>query len=344
MDILAGRPDKDGYRENKGHLARFKFIDGILQRAKDLIVSDSENHCLRRIDKQDFSTRQYAGQCQMAGDGEGALLTVRMMLPRGMTFDPRNENLAYLVTFSGDVYQLELDKEQIWQWHKSKTKAVSMGIAVEPETFNIIISTRCDLIPIKGGKELKVRRAGNGDKQLCSPISGFDFVTPSHLIAAAFNEEKLIHFDLSLEEVDTICVGYYGHNDGWIDMCELYSPTSVCALPGFIYIGESGMEGGGVRRLSYNLTAENESLTPINFSSSWLPTTTSVKVITANIPSLITYTTRSKPVDNLSQTTENISSESPEHISNSSIVEDRSANLTAADQASDNEDMTTAGE
>jgi len=31
MEVLAGQPDKEGYRENQGQLAQFKYIDGILQ-------------------------------------------------------------------------------------------------------------------------------------------------------------------------------------------------------------------------------------------------------------------------------------------------------------------------
>jgi len=289
----------------------------------------------------------------VAGDGEGALLTVRMTLSKGLTFDPRNENMAYLVTFSGDVYQLELDKEQIWQWHKSTTEAIARDIAVEPVTFNIIISTKCDLIQIKDGRELKIQRTGNGIEELCSPISGFDFVTPSHLIAAGYYEERLIHFDLSAGEVQTICTGNYGYNDGWIDACELNNPEGVHALTDFIYIGETGSEGGGVRRLSYNASADNKSLWPVDLYSSRLPPTSSVKVITANIPSLGTEMTHSKSGDNPGSTRQKIFSEPPDLITNSSAV-DLSTNLTKngtqgpgrSDSNRDavNEDMTTAGE
>jgi len=186
-----------------------------------------------------------------------------------------------------------------------------------------------------------VKYTGRGFEEQCPSSFGIDFITPSHLVAAGYHEDRLIHLDLSVGESDTICIGRDGYNDGGIDVCELDSPISVCALPDFIYIGESGTNGGGVRRLSYNTGPNNISMIKsMDLPTPQLPTTTRDKVIVTNTPSWSTDSTRSKPGDYPEVTRPKISSKSTTFVTNSSVVDHFTMNNSS--QASVTEDMSIA--
>ena len=74
--IIAGDTTQYGYQEGTGSAARFESIWGCTQISSTrLVVSDTDNHCLRLIDRVSGRTSQFAGQCTKRGyqDGSPAL-------------------------------------------------------------------------------------------------------------------------------------------------------------------------------------------------------------------------------------------------------------------------------
>lgn len=71
--VIAGDERSTGYREARNSQARFKKITSFIQlSAKQIVVVDHDNHCLRMIDRYNRDmTSEFSGKCETRGSKDG---------------------------------------------------------------------------------------------------------------------------------------------------------------------------------------------------------------------------------------------------------------------------------
>jgi DNA-binding beta-propeller fold protein YncE len=91
---LAGVRGTPGYAEGAGALARFFTpYDAVQLPDGDMVVTDFDNHCLRRVTLAGVVST-YAGLCGTSGFADGALGAARFNRPQGLTRD--NAGIIYV--------------------------------------------------------------------------------------------------------------------------------------------------------------------------------------------------------------------------------------------------------
>ena len=270
LELIVGVPDVCDYHEDEGSRARFDFIDGLLQTTGRWIISDTGNHCLRVYDISTRRTYIYAGFCKLRGKEMGRLIDARLTEPAGLVRDPSGD-LIYLIDRGIGILVIDFSAGIIHLWAKlSHPYKVNMLI-FDPLSDSLIVNQECYLNRIYMNRTIEpwhnTKLYADGD--FCdAAIWGFAFIMPSYIIATDIFENQLIVFEPMQTQPFRICQKHHcticddvNFQDGSIQQCRLESPNGILVTKDFIYIGESGEHGGGVRRLTYNVKS-HESTAP----------------------------------------------------------------------------------
>ena len=92
--LIAGSSTQEGYREGVGADARFNDIGGFTQiSVKLVVVADTDNNCMRLIDRTTNTTSSFSGQCKSDGDrGYEDGRPGQFRYPWSVVIDQRDEN------------------------------------------------------------------------------------------------------------------------------------------------------------------------------------------------------------------------------------------------------------
>lgn len=236
----------NGYTEGVGTAARFFWLTGFTQlNQTSMITVDSNNNCLRLVDRVSLRTLHLVGQCTNSGfrDGENALFRIPWFVMR----DLRSQNKV-LVTDSGNnaVRQVDLITRVVTTFIGQAAGLKNFGsMTFDPFEETLLISnssyiaqynlTSGDLSSI-GGSE------GYQDGELRNAKFGFVidmvFVTNSVVLVADYYHYRVRVVNLAAGRADSICTGVYGRRDGPADSCELKVLYSLLVKDGQIYVGE----------------------------------------------------------------------------------------------------------
>ena len=259
VEILAGEVHAAGYVEGVGRAARFTRITGIAQLENEYIVSDYGSKCLRSVNYFTHKTETFAGRCGTGGTDDGSLLSARFESPRGITKDPGNPNVIYL-----------LNRVALRKIDRSANTVITLpgkhllnepeGLAMNPAGGLLITSPH-------GVKQYDLNGmiawlTGNDKEDAacdeCMLLSarfdgpvGLRFITPEVLLVADRWNFKLRLVNLTSGIVTAIGAGK-GHQDGPYQESKFQVPQGLAVDNSFIYIGEEPSAGGGVRKLAYS--------------------------------------------------------------------------------------------
>ncbi len=87
VKTVAGTPGKIGYKEGSGTTALFNsIIDITFNGQGELLISDSGNHCIRKLDPKTNTVSRFAGQCGKRGYKDGPSNQATFDLPNGLLF------------------------------------------------------------------------------------------------------------------------------------------------------------------------------------------------------------------------------------------------------------------
>lgn len=108
---LAGRRGQAGHADGAGADAMFQMPSGITVMGSVLFVTDTDNHIIRRVDKNSGETVTVAGAVRVAGSADGTGDSARFNSPFGMTndgdyvfiADANNHAIRRLDSQTGDV-------------------------------------------------------------------------------------------------------------------------------------------------------------------------------------------------------------------------------------------------
>jgi sugar lactone lactonase YvrE len=114
VTTLAGTPGQSGSTDATGAAARFNYPSGITMDRRNLYVSDTYNHTIRKIAIASGEVTTLAGLATTSGSTDGTGTTARFNMPWGITTDGTNlyiadswnDTIRKIVIASGEVTTL----------------------------------------------------------------------------------------------------------------------------------------------------------------------------------------------------------------------------------------------
>ncbi|HUX90510.1 MAG TPA: hypothetical protein VMV48_07435 [Gallionellaceae bacterium] len=107
VTTIAGMAGMKGSSDGTGTAARFNRPYGITTDGINLYVTDSNNHCIRKIDIESAAVTTLAGAAGEVGYSDGAANQARFFIPEGITTD--GANLYVADTHNHSVRKIELE-------------------------------------------------------------------------------------------------------------------------------------------------------------------------------------------------------------------------------------------
>ena len=137
--LIAGSPTQEGYREGVGVEARFYRITGFAQISeKHVVVADSNNHCMRLIDRSTNKTSVYSGQCKSRGYEGG--LPGQFNYPHFVVIDKRHKNQLFISDyFNSAVRNVTVNSRVVGTFVKTDSLFKIRGITQEEKSGDLYV-------------------------------------------------------------------------------------------------------------------------------------------------------------------------------------------------------------
>ena len=216
--LIAGNSTQHGYKEGVGADARFDYISGFTQISERLVVvADTNNHCMRLIDRTTNNTSGFSGQCMSRGyqDGHPGLFAT----PWSVVMDQRDKNQLLITDSSNNaVRTVDVMSRAAGTFLKSDSLRYIRGITQEEKSCDLIVTAyhavyRITYIQrtvtlISGGTGSNSR--GYRDSSLLDSLFYWPyeliFITPKTLLIADTWNNKLRLVDINSDQVTTLNV------------------------------------------------------------------------------------------------------------------------------------------
>lgn len=225
---LAGAPDRKGYEDGPAGKARFQSPHGVAVRSDGVIaVAEVSNHTIRLLTPGPggYTVSTLAGKAGASGMQDGALAEARFSSPHAVLWGPK-----------GELYVADIGNARVRCIQDGRViTAVGTGSRGEADGPQGTLNWPMDLAPDGGGGlwiadcgSLKLRRWQPG-VGLSTPIPGRLAMphgiaaTPSHLLVAEMNGQRILAFDRRTGAVSTVC----GSTTKGCDTTHLHRPAAV---------------------------------------------------------------------------------------------------------------------
>lgn len=266
--LVAGIPNEGGYGNGAGSSIRFRDPWDMVQiNRNSWILSDSSNNCLRNFNYQvnanrnlGDATTDWSKSCNSlhssSNIGDKVPDTV-FYRPRGLTYLPDkskiyityerpyslaeiilSSNRRLIVKYSSQKYQLRrvipFDSELVIStdpnWLLLSYRETKLGYIIDKSIWQQNINRNINSsLPFSAGI------AYLGEDVFIETISG------AHSLALVDQSQRI---------VAQICTGSQGQLNSDLTSCRLDSPHYITYINSTLYIGESGMSGGGIRTIA----------------------------------------------------------------------------------------------
>lgn len=237
---VAGNATEEGYLEGHGSEARFRNVFGFTQLTleKEVIVADTWNHCLRKVNRDSTATSVWTGQCEKAGYKFGKAGQFRY--PYAVMRD-QNDKDQLLVTDSGNkaVRTVNIATGAIGTFVQSNALNV-LRYLTQDKSGDMFVTAANSIQRISYADKKVTLIAGSPTKRgyedldLLSSLFNYPYdialVGPQEFLVADPGNQKIRLLDLAANKVTTlnVCKG-----------CALMrTPNSVLINNGSLYAGE----------------------------------------------------------------------------------------------------------
>ena len=236
--LIAGSSTQAGYREGVGADARFYYIPGFAQISEKLVVvADTENNCLRQIDRSNNKTSVFSGQCKSSGYEGG--LPGQFNYPYFVVIDKQDKNQLFITDiFSSAVRNVTVNSRVAGTFVQSDSLEYIRRITQEEESGDLYVTAYNALyritytqrtVTLISGSPLG--DSGHEDSTLLDSLfdfpSGLIFIRPKTLLIAEEDKDKLRLVDMNSDKVTTLNVTN-----------SLYLPNSLLLTNNSLYVGQ----------------------------------------------------------------------------------------------------------
>ena len=123
LEIIAGNTNQHGYKEGAAGEARFYYIQGFTQISNSTILVSSTNEgCIRQIDRVTGMTSVFVGQCQSTGYQDGKRSIAKFYYPKAMSVDIIDPNRLLVMDYwNGAIRTVEINTGEVSTLFKEKT-------------------------------------------------------------------------------------------------------------------------------------------------------------------------------------------------------------------------------
>lgn len=212
---LAGKRGQAGYIDGTGTNARFKAPIGITILDSVLYVADTDNHCIRRINKENGETVTVAGTGSTSGNTDGFGVSALFNFPFGITND--GEFLYIADTFNYTIRRVEIQTGKV-----------------------ITLAGKAGEGGYKDGSRIDARFYYPSDME----------VKGGELFIADLGNDVIRTIDLSQWTVNTIAgtPRVSGAADGLIGIGKFDSPADLAVIGDYIYVTD--MNNNSIRSVN----------------------------------------------------------------------------------------------
>lgn len=255
VTILVGNVTKHGYKEGQGREAVFRFIQGMGQRENGIVLSDTNNHCIRYVTTR-YQTRLLAGTCEEPGYvcDECSFKDSKFYYPRGLVVDNNDSDLVYVA--QNDLRLMNLRTKRVTALLEYRRNGPLNHLVIDPTTGDFIMTAADSRLVIinKGDWQQSTNITNFAEVELgkfCRTPQGVQVWGKEEILIACGNSVRVFPRDNLTDSTGfSICnENSSGYNDGGITECELTGARALLVDDDKIYIGEHSVAGGGVRRL-----------------------------------------------------------------------------------------------
>ena len=252
--LIAGNSAQKGYREGVGAEAWFTYIAGFAQISEKLVVvADTENNCLRLIDRSTNNTSVFSGQCKSRGYEGG--LPGQFSYPHFVVIDKRDKNQLFITDFfNSAVRNVTVNSRVAGTFVQSDSLKYITGITQEEESGDLYVTAYHALYRITYTQRTVSLISGSPgyyssgytDSTLRDSLfnvpHGLIFITPKTLLVADDDNNKLRLVDMNSDKVTTLNVTN-----------SLSSPRSLLLTNNSLYVGQD--KKITQYKCEYNITA-----------------------------------------------------------------------------------------
>ena len=138
--LIAGNSARKGYREGVGAEAWFTYIAGFAQISEKLVVvADTENNCLRLIDRSTNKTSVFSGRCKSRGYEGG--LPGQFNYPHFVVIDKRDKNQLFITDdLNSAVRNVTVNSRVAGTFVQSDSLKYITGITQEEESGDLYVT------------------------------------------------------------------------------------------------------------------------------------------------------------------------------------------------------------
>ena len=236
--LIAGNSTQEGYREGVGAEARFYPITGFAQISEELVVvADSDNHCLRLIDRSTNKTSVFSGQCKSFGYKGGS--PGQFHNPYYVVIDKRDKNQLFITDYlNSAVRTVVVDSRVVGTFVWSDSLKYIIGLTQEEESGDLYVTAYHALYRITYTQRTVTLISGSpgwnsgyGDSTLLNSLFDWPrellFITPNTLLIADVWNSKLRLVAMNSDNVATLNVTN-----------SLLRPASLLLTNNSLYVGQ----------------------------------------------------------------------------------------------------------
>ena len=213
--LIAGNSTQWGYREGVGAEARFNYIPGFAQISEKLVVvADSNNNCLRLINRSTNKTSEFSGQCQSEGYEGGR--PGQFSYPHFVVIDKRDKNQLFITDFFNNaVRNVTVNSRVAGTFVQSDSLKYITGITQEEESGDLYVTAyhavyRITYIQRTVSLISRSGSPGNRDSTLLDSLFNLPyeliFIKPNTLLVADSYAHKLRLVHMNSDQVTTLNV------------------------------------------------------------------------------------------------------------------------------------------
>lgn len=236
-DIIAGSKEQHQFLEGKGDQAPFRQITGFCQNETHFIVVDSNNHCIRSIDRMSNQSRTIAGKC---GTGQadyrnGTGLISRFNYPQSIIRVRKKEGgHIYAVTdhCNNAIRLIDEGDQNVSTWIDNSDSSYvyrPIDLIMHQQKQSVYVTTLHSdyslvLIDILSKSVTLFAKAEFGSPFKISAFGRYTYVVSYK----NSNRLGILNTNGSTSWIaPTICNGNYTSADGNINNCSMNTPLSV---------------------------------------------------------------------------------------------------------------------
>lgn len=257
--IVVGDSSSHSYREGTGRQAEFDRITGFAQiNITHVLVVDSNNHCIRMVDREMGKTTQFAGTCGLAGYESGNLLDSQFDHPQQIIF---NGPTAFITDRDNSaIRQIDFQLGQVGIWKELPQPPTGIVLVKSNSLFYVTTDTQILQINCNSKGIIALTRStvpgfkdGSFDTALFTKPFSIGVISKSVLLVTEPSSNRLRVLNLLSRTVSSICNGNGDFSEVAvpIDRCEIEQPISMLKLrPTDIIIGTNTSE---LRLLQYSM-------------------------------------------------------------------------------------------